>query len=145
MIIKELNDINEIENIVNEFDNEFDPKISIIVGDLRQYSMKLYKYAKTIVLSNDNDNVGFASFYCNDNIDKTAFLSQIAVKKQYSGNGLGNILLSNAERISKENGMEYMKLEVYNHNTFAINFYLKNNYEFTSEKLEKSKYMIKKL
>ena len=145
MDIKIINKLSDIKKIIEEYDNIFDPSISDIVGDLDKYSTKLYKNALFIAVFYQNKVVGFASFYCNDVVNKIAYLSQIAVKKEYRGIGVSDMIISFVEKECIERKMQYLKLEVYNSNTNAINFYLKHGFKFTENASNKSKYMLKTL
>ena len=143
--IKEITNEKEIYEIIKDFDKFFNPTVSSIVGDLEAYSYKLYKYAKTIAIFENNIIVGFASFYCNDSETKTAFLAQICVNKDYSSKGYGTDLIKECERISKNNGMKKLRLEVYNKNVSGLAFYKKHNYKYEKDCSNDSIYMIKEL
>lgn len=141
-IVKEL-DI--IKRIINKFDTVFVPSISSIISNLNEYADKLFKNAIVISLLYNNDIIGFAAFYCNDNVNKTAFLSQIGVLNKFKSKGYGTLLIKKAEDLSKANNMEKMRLEVYNNNSKGIYFYKKNGYIFEKKCSENSNYMIKEL
>lgn len=144
-MIKKVNSREELKLILDEFDKYFVPTVSSIVGSLDEYSNKLFKNAETIVFVEDNKVLGFASFYCNNMDTKVAYLSQIAVRPECGSMGIGTLLIKECERISKENGMKKLRLEVYNDNIVGNNFYKKNNYTYESDVSDKSKYMIKNL
>ena len=59
--------------------------------------------------------------------------------------GYGSKLLEEAERISKEQGMKKIRLEVYNDNEAGIAFYKKSGYIYEKECSDKSSFMIKEL
>lgn len=97
-----------------------------------------------VIYSEKNDVMGFSAFYCNDNVTKTAYLSMIAVLKQYGGKGIGSLLLSDFQNISAGNGMKNTRLEVNVNNESAI--YLYNKHGFIEiERNEKSVFMEKKI
>lgn len=145
MKIKIVKELDKINNIIKKFDNVFVPSISSIIGNLDEYAEKLFKNAMVISLIYDNEIIGFAAFYCNDNINKIAFLSQIGVLSNYKYKGYGTILIKKAEELSKSNNMEKMRLEVYDNNLKGISFYKKNGYIFEKKCSENSNYMIKEL
>lgn len=145
MKIKIVKELDKINNIIKKFDNVFVPSISSIIGNLDEYAEKLFKNAMVISLLYDNEIIGFAAFYCNDNINKIAFLSQIGVLNNYKSKGYGTFLIKKAEELSKSNNMEKMRLEVYDNNLNGICFYKKNGYIFEKKCSENSNYMIKEL
>ena len=145
IIIKKIDDLKTVNEIIKIFDSYFKPKISDIVVDLDKYSEKIFSNAITIAIYDENTILGFASFYCNNLDTKIAFLAQISVKSEYESNGYGTMLLKECEKISKEKGMTRFKLEVYNDNISGIIFYKKNGYSYESICSVESKYMIKKL
>lgn len=145
MKIERITNLQELICVLKSFDVEFTPTVSSIVGDMNLYGEKLYHNAITIGIYDDNRIVGFASFYCNDIENKTAYLTQIAVKKEYSSKGYGTSLIEASEKIAKENEMEKYRLEVYDENLIGINFYKRNGFEFEKRCTDKSIYMIKNI
>ena len=143
--IRIIKNIKIIFNILKEFDSNFNPTISSLVGNLKQYSEKLYNNGITIALFDNNNIVGFASFYCNDNETQTAYLTQICIKSFYKSKGYGTYLLKKCEEISINNNIKKMRLEVYKSNEAAISFYKKNGYRIETSSKTSSVYMIKEL
>ena len=145
MEIKKIESLEKINSIINKFDEEFAPSLSSLVIDLSNYSKKIFDNAITIAMVENDDVLGFASFYCNDKESGIAFLSQIAVKKQYESNGIGTALLKECERIAKNHGMNKFRLEVYKNNLNGIKFYERNLYIFEKECSKDSRFMIKEI
>lgn len=145
MKLKKIESLEQIEKVIREFNDTFNPSTSSIVGNLKAYSNKICKHAITIVAIDDSRIVGYASFYCNDSTNFVAYLSQIAVKEEYRGLGIGDMILKKIEEICLTNNMKFLKLEVYDHNSKAISFYKKNKFYIDGPASEKSKYMIKLL
>ena len=136
---------NKILKILNEFDNVFNPSLSSLIGDLTRYSQKLYRHAFVLEVRKDEKVVGFAAIYANNTVNKTAYLTQIAVNKNVQNKSVGKMLLNACISIAVENGMELLKLEVYNENLNAINFYKHQGFKFIDDCSGKSKYMIRNL
>lgn len=139
-----VNTSSEIYSILKIFDSCFSPSISSILGDLKEYSFKLFKLANVKVLINNDEKIGFYAIYCNDLDSKTAFIAQICVK--CSGCGYGNILMNDIVDTCKNSGMIKIRLEVYDDNVNAIKFYKKNGFVFESvAKNGLSSYYIKEI
>lgn len=142
-MINELNSINEIYKILDEF-TPYLRTLSSGIVDKYEFSNKIYRYGKFIILRTENRVVGFAAFYCNDLKNREAYLSYIAVKPQFSRMGFGKNLLNEVERISFTNGMKSLKLEVFYDNK-AIEFYKKQRFQINGYSKRKTVYMIKLL
>lgn len=59
---------------------------------------------------------------------KAIYLYRLGVGVPYLNKGIGSLMLSEAARISKERGAEYLRLLVVDFNEPAINLYIKNGY-----------------
>ena len=128
----------------------------IILGDVypnfesrhpnqNDYKRKLFDKACIICADTDGLIEGMVAFYCNDTVGKVAYISQIAVKSSARGKGLGGALLEKCEKVSRKNGMDYLRLEVRNENKRAIRFYEYHGLRFEKKASENSIYMIKSL
>ncbi len=137
-------DYYEIRNLLHEFDYIFNPILSKRISDLSIYAEKLCNHAIVYKAANIN-TLGFIVFYANNKEDNIAYLTQIAVYSDYVGKGVGRELLDKCVEISKYNGMKILKLEVFNNNDRAINFYKKNGFKFSGQASNNSMYMIKQL
>lgn len=124
----------------------------MLVPSLKQRDVNIVEYAKKLNINGKiwchydmGKPISIIAGYFNDEISKTAYLSILAVAKEYQGKRLASSLLSEVEEYALQKGMNYMKLEVRKHNTTAQNLYKKFGYEFDSEASETSLYMSKKL
>ena len=143
--IIQVDNLEEIKNIIIQFDKIFFPTLSSRIDDLKNYSKKLYDNAITIKAVSNNEILGFASFYCNDMNNHIAYLSQIAVKQEARGRGIGQMLLDEVIKTCITNGMRELNLEVYIENINAMNLYKKNGFEKLRCATEASIYMNKKI
>ncbi len=100
-----------------------------------EIAMKFSRYATVIECCEDKKSIGFCAFYHNDEINKQAFLSMIAVNSSFEGKGFASNLLSSMEEMCKESGMERISLEVFSSNQRAIDFYSRNGYITNNIKL----------
>lgn len=145
IIISRVCDKSEIRRILDLFDEDFNPSLSSRI-DFDEYVSKVcdraYVYEAKLL-----DTLGFIIFYANNLESKTAYISQIAVKKEYKGSSLAQELLNLAIRISQDKGFTYLKLEVNKGNLRAINFYKNNKFVMldSSSNKKNTSYMIKEI
>lgn len=121
------------------------PNMESIIPNHVAYRDKVLSKAQIICAESDGKLVGMVAFYCNDLESKTAYITQIAVKKNAQGAGIGGLLMRKCEEVSRQNGMVYLRLEVRNDNLNAIKFYQKHDLQYEKSASEKSIYMMKSL
>lgn len=137
--------IDEVRNVLYEFDKVFDPYLSKQTSDLDTYIRKICEKAIVFVIKEDDEYLGFIAFYANDDKNYLAYLTLIAVKPFAQKRKIGKLLLDLCIETSRKNGMTDLKLEVNEANTIATSFYKRNGFKFCGETSIHSKYMIKKL
>ncbi|EPY2277510.1 GNAT family N-acetyltransferase [Clostridium sporogenes] len=142
--IIQIKSINETSRIIYEFDKVFEPSLSERISDLNAYAEKLYKKAVIFAVTEQDNFIGFVAFYVNKN-DKISYLTQIGVKENLQNKNIGKTLLELCIKISRDNGITSIKLEVFNNNIKAIEFYKKYGFDFYGEASLNSVYMIRKL
>ena len=103
-------------------------------------SQKYSEFGNVIVIEIKDQPLGVCAFYTNDNIEKKAYLSLIAINNNYQNQGLGTLMLNKVKEISINEGMKYLLLEVDNNNKRAIAFYEKNDFVCLQENLNSSIY-----
>lgn len=113
--------------------------------NLSQYAAKLNTCGKVWCHYDMGRPVSIIAGYFNDTTSQTAYLSMLAVAKEYQGKKLASSLLAEFEDYAVQNRLGYVKLEVRKHNTAAQNLYRKFGYEVVDEASETSLYMKKKL
>ena len=106
---------------------------------------KFLKKGVVIVRKVNGIDVGFCAFYANDDEGKTAYISFIAVERQYRNQGYGTALLYKVLEIARKSGMERIKLEVDDSNLTAVKFYKKNGFFEYMPAGESSHYLVKKI
>jgi ribosomal protein S18 acetylase RimI-like enzyme len=143
--IVQITNLFEIREIIEQFNNVFKPSLSERISSLNAYADKLHENSIFISVKKQDEVVGFASFYANDIANCMAYLTQLAVLSEFQKKKLGKLLLDSCIKISLQNGMTKMKLEVYNDNSRAIDFYKKSGFVFLEDSSEQSKFMIKNL
>lgn len=111
------------------------------VSNLSAYSQKLDVNANVYAGKYCDNIFGIVIFYANNLDTRTAYISLIGVKKEYEHKGLGKWLLEKCIEISKETGMNRVRLEVDLDNRHAIEFYKKNGMTEKEQTDRKSMYM----
>lgn len=109
---------------------------------------KIQDNADFFVINEDVDvftSGGYIAFYSNNLETKQAFITLFCVSESKQHAGLGTKLMKECIEYCKEKGMKEIKLEVRNNNLNAINFYIKNGFDFAGECTKETKYMIKSL
>lgn len=107
------------DNLSKEFDNFWD--YEILKEELNSRTSK-YIVAK----KSNNSIVGFAGIKI---ILDEAEIMNIVTKKEERHQGIGKLLLNEIIKISKENNIYLINLEVNAKNTIAINLYKKYNFK----------------
>lgn len=143
--IKQLTEIDDIYKTILSFDKDIVPSLSERGLDLKEYAKKLFEFAIVYAHCCDNQECGYVAFYANDTDHKTAYLAQIAVKKQFCKHGIGHALLKVAMETSIEKGMKTMDLEVFKSNQTAIELYISQGFTLCSDTTGAFFYMHKEL
>ena len=143
--LREVSDNNAVEEAVERLEMMLVTSISEREVNLAQYAEKLCIHGRGWCHYDMGKPVSIIAGYFNDMTSQTAYLSMLAVAKEYQGKKLASSLLSEFEDYAIQKGMAYVKLEVRKHNTAAQNLYRKFGYEIIDEASETSLYMKKKL
>mgnify|MGYP002521859889 CR=1 FL=1 len=135
--IQVVSDYDKIVSIWSSFADCFDGRIDICSSKFLKLMHKYCEKAITCCIYCNREIIGACTFYANDNKFGKAFISLLAVREDYRGNGYAGYLLRYVFHKSIEMNMKTISLEVLPQNTNAINLYLKNGFKLTSEKGEK--------
>ena len=114
-------------------------------GNCDFFAHKLFSYGRVIEYVDGLDRIGFAAFYANDLDTKTAFISFLAVDKQFRKRGGGTLLLSEICCACISLGMEKIRLEVNLENSAAIQLYRKKGFVFENNPHNNCDFMVKNL
>lgn len=115
-------------NFFNEVDKDFVPSLTDRVN-IEEYVSKLTNFAENLIYFRNGKVVASVSTYMNTEI---AFISSIAVKKQYNKRGIGSFMLHQTEKKAREYKCRRICLKVHCENKKAIIFYEKNGYKRSS-------------
>jgi ribosomal-protein-alanine N-acetyltransferase len=83
-------------------------------------------FAHYFVMQYEEDIIGYGGMWL---IVDEAHVTNIAVRPQYQGQGLGELLLDEIQRQARRNGAERMTLEVRKSNVVAQRLYVKKGFE----------------
>ncbi len=112
----------EILNYMNENEEIFIPKLASRLN-VKEYSLKLHKYATHFCAYDNNRLIGLIACYFNDKINQTGFISSASVNKKYQGMGISSTLLNQVISYGKQNKFNKIKLEVRIENKSIVHFY----------------------
>ena len=138
-----INKIADISAVLSSFKDTL-PTLKNGVVRIDEFSVKVLNNGLMYAYEDAEAQKGFVVFYANDQVDKTAYLSMIAVKEQYRGEHIGTKLLNWVEIESFKLGMSRLRLEVNKQNNAAIDFYKRRGFTICGEKPD-SYYMHKAL
>lgn len=141
----EVLDADSIINAIIHLEDNLSPSLSQRHLDLVKYADKLYKYGKVWCHYDQGVPVSIIAGYFNDDQEHTAYLSILAVDKNYRGKHLASSLLSEFEEYALVTGMKKVKLEVRKNNLVAQTLYRKFGYIINEDASNSSYYMIKDL
>ncbi len=141
ILVERINGTADVNDIVKLFDTSFVPELHTRVKNLGDYARKLNEYGELYVAKKEGTIIGFISYYMNDQITQTAYISLLAVLPEYRKNGVGEKLLSKMEEHARCEGFKKIGLEVDKNNNVAICFYSKHGAKFIREKSGETNYM----
>ncbi len=142
MTIKKTKDFEEILSILKLCLYDFFDKETMTEDKLTELASKFSKFAEFDIFC-ENDNVlGFVSYYNNDKVNNIAFISMIIVRSFCQGKKLGTKMLKYIIEKCKATKTEFLRLEVNKSNRKAICFYLKHNFVKEKDATENSDYYI---
>lgn len=119
----------EFSSFITETEKDFIPPLLNRI-EVNSYYEKLIKNAEFIVCRDNERIIGLICFYCNNKDTREAFITYIAVRKEYRGNNIASNLLNKATDFSREQGMNRITIET--NNTIAYKCYIKNGFSLVS-------------
>lgn len=105
-------------------DDQFLPKLSSRVS-LRDYSSKLFEQACTFEAWHEQSLAGLVAAYFQDPVDRSGFISNVSVLRDFSGEGLASSLMDRCTEKARKLGLRELRLEVASANSRAIRLYRK--------------------
>ena len=129
----------QIEEHLKLCEANFKPPLSDRV-ELQGYSKKIADKAVRFEAWEENVLIALIASYCNDNENRSAFITSVSVLKEMQGKGLASKLMKQCIKYIKSIGLEKAILEVGNENANAIAFYGKHSF-MVSRIQDKTSYM----
>ena len=134
------------KQLIIEFLKKIDKRLPTPLSnrvDLEEYSNKVVNNGHILAIIKGGKIVSAGFVYCNDVSSKKAYVTLLATVYGYENRGYGKIIFNEIEKISRENGMNYVRFETEKINEKAIKFHIKNGYEIIG--IKEKIYMEKKL
>lgn len=129
----ERNSFARVFNLLSRIENEYIPPLTEQIQNMEVYIRKIVTYADTFIAIEGNYDVGILSIYCNDTLNKKAFITTIGIDSKYKRQGIAKQLLLMAIKYVKQNKFKAIELEVNKTNLIAIYFYKKNGFLINEE------------
>jgi ribosomal protein S18 acetylase RimI-like enzyme len=118
--------LDDIKNHLCECSSSFAPPLDTYV-DIDEYSHKMFDKSFRFEAYDTGKLIGLITTYLNDE-QKICFITNFSLLKSYMGSDVSSTLLNECRRYVTENNYYKIKLEVYECNTRAINFYKKHKF-----------------
>lgn len=122
----------DIVKLLHKLNNEMN--FFLLSNDIEVYVEKIIKNANIISYYKEGELIAFIAFYMNNNEEKKAFLTMLAVDTKFHSQGLGKMLLENSISVLKKNNYKIYELEVDKKNTKAKALYEKFGFVTVEEK-----------
>lgn len=107
---------------------EFIPPLSYRL-DIKNYSCKIFENADLFEAWVDGVLIGLVAAYCDNNINKASYITNVSVFKEWRGGGVATNLLDHCIEYVKNKRFEQVVLEVHESNTVAIKLYEKKGFD----------------
>lgn len=121
--------VDRICQFLFDIDEDMIPRLSPRVN-IDEYAGKLAERAITLFVTSNSCDIASCSVYCDT---QNAFISSIAVKKEYWRHHIGTRLINEVKAYVRKQGCLRIRLEVYRDNIQAIGFYKKNGFQCVQE------------
>lgn len=115
------------------------------ISSIEEYVDKVLRFGNMYVIKCDEKIKGFIIFYSNDEKNRKAYVSLIVVSKEFRRQNVGTDLIKICETISKNLGMNMIRLEVDRDNESAQRFYQVLGFSFVDDGETESLYMEKNI
>ena len=123
----------ELEKFLQEIDSCFPIALSKKVN-LTEYAKKAMEKGINILAIEDNKIIGVCMGYANDQANRQAYISTIAVLPEYRNMQVGKQLIVEFKKCCKQNNMKSIQLFVHKDNERAIQFYQKMGFEMIGKR-----------
>ncbi|QPB21241.1 GNAT family N-acetyltransferase [Rhizobium sp. 007] len=114
--------VGEIARHLNECGGNFATGLSARI-DIEIYAQKILLNAERFEAWSNGILVGFLAMYCNDDKQKSAFITNVSVLEDWRGRGIAGTLLEQCITHADEKGFDTIRLEVEAANVAAVAVY----------------------
>ena len=115
---------------IDQWDSSY-PNKEVILEDLKNETFYILTIDKRIIGGINIDNIQdktYLDINWKDTENKFLVVHRLAVRKEYWKKGIGKKLMNFAELLVKQKKLNSIRLDTYNTNPIAINFYLNLGY-----------------
>jgi len=117
----------EIVQHLSGSDADFVPPLSERV-EINDYARKIASRATRFEAWSGDTMVGLVAAYCNDQVERIAYITSVSVLKTWTGKGIAASLLKQCIKHAHASGMQQIILEVASDNVSAIRLYEKSGF-----------------
>ena len=114
----------EIFNYFKENEEIFNPSLTSRLN-VKEYALKLHKYATHFCAYSDRKLIGLIACYFNEIDNITGFISSVSVNREYQGSGIFAELINQVIKYGKLNNFNKIELEVRPENRQVLQMYEK--------------------
>lgn len=132
---KQIVGVKQFESFLSDVNNDFVPPLLERIN-FNEYFYKLRDNAVFSVcfnIDNARQLVGLVAGYCNDHINNKAYITFVAVKNEYRGNGIAGKLINIFVEYCKKEGISEVEIET--NNVKVLKLYIKLGFKIESEKV----------
>lgn len=116
---------------INQWDDVY-PSIDIFLKDIENHSLYMIEEEQkciAIISFDEEQPLEYQKLNWNSTTGKVLTIHRLTVHPDKQKKGLGRLLMSFAEKYASENGYNSIRLDAYNGNTTALNFYTNLGYK----------------
>ena len=118
-------EFNIFKEFINDVSDDFIPSLTDRL-DINEYFEKLKTYASYSIAYKDNRVAGIVLFYCNNYDTKSAYITLLAVRKEYRRMHIASMLLERTIEFVRMENME--TVSIHTNNEYAKDCYVKTGF-----------------
>jgi len=115
-------DCAELATFLEKVDHSFRPTLSSRI-EFRSFAVKVLSKGVVLKVVDEDKVVAVTIFYANDQVEKTAYLSVVAVLDECRGRGIGKRLVAEVIQMSRSRGMRRITVQMNPENEAAVALY----------------------
>ncbi|HEV2613560.1 MAG TPA: GNAT family N-acetyltransferase [Gammaproteobacteria bacterium] len=119
--------VSQITTHLKLCDSTFVPPLSERIT-IDEYAHKIVNHAVRFEAWSDNELIGLLAAYCNDTVNRMAFITNVSVVPSWHGKGIASQLMVNLIEYVHTLGFDRIALDVDEKNRAAIKLYEKHGF-----------------